>query len=85
MNVPAAFWIQQNSSAQKEFQELLVEQFALAQQEQLLNKELNLTLIQDITSGAVARVIIRWLLNDCQEDLTQIGREFFNVMWMTTQ
>ena len=73
LNIPIAFWMQRRSPAQAAFQELLHTTVSRCLRGIGIEAEASVQLIRDMASGAVHRMIVRWLLEGAQDDLVRRG------------
>lgn len=74
LNLPVAYWVSQQSEAQTRFQIISLHEISEAQRQGIIIPDIAPRMVQDITSGAVNRLITRWLLDGCVEDLPGIAR-----------
>ncbi|MCK0068098.1 TetR/AcrR family transcriptional regulator [Kordiimonas laminariae] len=81
MNLPPIFWVNRASVAQAEFQDLYEDVLKEARAAGELPDTLDLTLLQDISSGAASRVILRWLSAGAKDDLRTSGKAYFELLW----
>lgn len=80
LNLPPAFWVEQRSPAQTEFQQLFEATLARVGGDLRLPEGAPLGLLRDAVSGGGHRVIMRWLIDGERADLRAQGRHFFDVL-----
>lgn len=69
LNLPVAYWVNQQSEAQTRFQIISLHEISEAQRQGVIVADLAPRIVQDISSGAVNRLITRWLLDGAEGNL----------------
>lgn len=75
LNLPAAYWVNQQSAAQTRFQTISLQALIEAQRCGVIAPHIKPQMVQDLSAGAVNRLITRWLLDGCENDLLAMGTE----------
>ena len=80
LNIPEAYWLEGRSAAHGELQVLLEAALGRVADAFKLPADAEITLLHDICSGSVYRIIVRWLIEGQRVDLRQHGQIFFDLL-----